>query len=86
MNTIPLPPSCDRATAKALYTDICEALGPAPLTVDASGVKKIGQAMLQVLVAANASDGGIVITQPSPAFRDAVSLAGLAPLLTEPGA
>ncbi|MEM6586116.1 MAG: STAS domain-containing protein [Pseudomonadota bacterium] len=86
MNTISLPASCDRAATKALYTDICEGLGPAPLALDASRVEKIGQAMLQVLIAANASDSGIVITQPSLAFCDAVKLAGLEPLLTEPSA
>jgi anti-anti-sigma regulatory factor len=80
-----LPPNCDRAAAKALYTDFCEGLGPAPLGVDASAVEKIGQAMLQVLVAANSSDGGIMISQPSAAFCEAVKLAGLDPLLTEPG-
>ncbi len=81
MNTISLPAQCDRAATKALYTDICEALGPAPLSIDASAVTKMGQAMLQLLVAANASDGGIAICDPSRAFSDAVKLAGLETLL-----
>ena len=84
MNTISLPQSCDRAATKALYTDICEGLGPTPLSVDASAVEKVGQAILQVLIAANASDGGIVVSEPSPAFCEAVRLAGLETLLTEP--
>jgi len=81
MNTITLPQTCDRTSAAALHTEMCEALGPAPLSVDASGVSKIGQAMLQVLVAAARSDGGIVITQHSKAFSDATRLAGLDEIL-----
>lgn len=77
MNTISLPANCDRAATRALYTEICEALGATPLAIDARAVEKIGQAMLQVLVAAGRSDGGITITAPSPAFCDAVRLAGL---------
>ncbi len=83
MNILTLPSSCDRAATRALHTEICEGLGPAPLTIDASAVEKIGQAMLQVLVAANASDGGILIAEPSAAFCEAVKLAGLEALLTE---
>ena len=81
VNILTLPANCDRAATKALYTDICEALGPAPLTVDASAVEKIGQAMLQVLIAAARSDGGIVISAPSGPFCDAVRLAGLEQLV-----
>ena len=83
MNTIALPASCDRAATKALYTEICEALGPAPLTIDASAVERVGQAMLQVLIAAGRSDGGIVIDQPSAAFCEAVKMVGLEHLVTE---
>jgi len=83
VNTISLPANCDRAAAKALYTDMCEGLGPAPLGVDASGVAKVGQAMLQVLIAANKCDGGITISNPSAAFCDAVKAVGLEELLTE---
>lgn len=83
MNTLTLPANCDRAAAKALYTDMCEDLGPTPLGVDASGVAKIGQAMLQVLIAASKSDGGIMISNPSAAFCDAVKTVGLEELLTE---
>lgn len=82
MNTISLPANCDRASTRALYTDICEALGPAPLTIDTSAVEKIGQAMFQVLIAANGSDGGIVIHEPSRAFCEAARIAGLEHLLT----
>ncbi|MEM1195968.1 MAG: STAS domain-containing protein [Pseudomonadota bacterium] len=81
MNTISLPANCDRAAAKALYTDICEALGPAPLAIDAAAVEKVGQAMLQILISANRSDGGIVVQAPSPAFVEAARLAGLETLI-----
>ncbi|MEM7690113.1 MAG: STAS domain-containing protein [Pseudomonadota bacterium] len=85
MNTLSLPANCDRAATKAFYTDICEGLGPAPLTIDASAVEKIGQAMFQVLVAASAGDGGVVIAAPSAAFCEAAKLAGLDQrLLAEP--
>ncbi|MEM6493028.1 MAG: STAS domain-containing protein [Pseudomonadota bacterium] len=81
MNTISLPANCDRAAAKALYTDICEALGPAPLVIDAAAVEKVGQAMLQILISANRSDGGIVVQAPSAAFLEAARLAGLETLI-----
>ena len=81
MNTIILPANCDRAASKAFYTEICDALGPAPLTIDASAVERIGQAMLQILIAASRSDGGIVISAPSAAYCDAVEMAGLDDLL-----
>lgn len=83
MNTLTLPTSCDRTAAKAIYTEITEALGPCVLTIDASGVEKIGQAMLQVLIAASKCDGGIAIRQPSPTFRETVKLTGLEFLLSE---
>ncbi|MEO0871440.1 MAG: STAS domain-containing protein [Pseudomonadota bacterium] len=83
MNTLTLPANCDRAAAKVTFTDICEALGPSALTIDASGVEKIGQTMLQVLIAAGKCDGGIAITDPSPAFRETITLAGLETLLSE---
>lgn len=77
MNMITLPACCDRAAAMALYPDICDALGPTALSVQASAVEKIGQAMLQLLLAAARSDGGIDISEPSTAFTDAVRLTGL---------
>ena len=83
MNTLTLPASCDRAAAKAIYTDITEALGPSVLTIDAGEVEKIGQAMLQVLVAASKCDGGIAISQASPTFCETVKLTGLEILLPE---
>lgn len=74
---ITLPPICDRGAAAALYPELAEALGPAPLAVDASRVERIGQAMLQVLVSASRTEGGIAIHQPSPAFTAALALTRL---------
>jgi anti-anti-sigma regulatory factor len=83
---ITLPPVCDRAAAAALYPEIAESLGPEPLAIDAERVEKIGQAMLQVLVSASRSDGGIAIHQPSAAFTAALGLTGLDHIVMEGGA
>lgn len=77
MTIIALPHTCDRAAARALLPDIRDAIGPQPLMVDASAVERIGQAMLQVLVAAARSESGITLTSPSAAFADAAALTGL---------
>jgi anti-anti-sigma regulatory factor len=77
MTTLVLPPTCDRAAARAILPDIRDALGPAPLTIDASAVERIGQAMLQVLVGAARSDSGITIACPSAAFAEVLRLTGL---------
>lgn len=74
---ISLPPICDRSAANALYPEFAESLGPTPLGVDASRVERIGQAMLQVLVSAARSEGGIAIHQPSAAFTAALALTRL---------
>lgn len=74
---IALPPICDRSAASALYPEIAEALGPAPLAVDASKVERIGQAMLQLLVSAAKTEGGIAIHRPSSALTAALQLARL---------
>ena len=74
---IALPPICDRSAASALYPEIAEALGPAPLMLDASKVERIGLAMLQLLVSASRTEGGIAIHQPSAAFTAALGLTRL---------
>ena len=80
---IALPPICDRAAAAALYPEFTESLGPAPLAIDAGRVERIGQAMLQLLVSAARTEGGILIHQPSAAFTAAVRLAGLENVVLE---
>lgn len=82
---IALPPVCDRSAAAALYPEIAESLGAVPLIIDAARVEKIGQAMLQLLVSAARSEGGIAIHQPSAAFTAALALTGLAPVVMEGG-
>jgi anti-anti-sigma regulatory factor len=74
---ITLPPVCDRSAAAAIYPELAEALGPAPLVLDASRVERIGQAMLQVLVSAARTEGGIAIHKPSTAFTAALALTRL---------
>ena len=80
---ITLPAICDRSAAAALYPELAEALGPVPLAVDAARVERIGQAMLQLLVSAARSEGGIVVQQPSPAFTAALALTGLEHIVME---
>jgi anti-anti-sigma regulatory factor len=80
---ITLPPICDRSAAAALYPELAEALGPVPLAVDAARVERIGQAMLQLLVSAARSEGGIAVQQPSPAFTAALVLTGLEHIVIE---
>lgn len=77
MTIFALPPTCDRAAARALLPDIRDCLGPHPLMIDASAVERIGQAMLQVLVAAARTESGIAIASPSAAFAEALALTGL---------
>ncbi|MCX9148550.1 STAS domain-containing protein [Erythrobacter sp. WG] len=82
---IALPPICDRAAAAALYPEIAESLGAAPLAIDAGRVAKIGQAMLQLLVSAARSEGGIAVHHPSDAFCAALALTGLEHIIMEGG-
>ena len=77
MNTVTLPAICDRAAARALYPELCDSLGPERLRVDASAVERAGQAMLQLLASAAATQSGIALQSPSEAFIRATHLAGL---------
>jgi anti-anti-sigma regulatory factor len=78
-----LPPVCDRAAAAALYPELCDSLGSTPLAIDAGRVDRIGQAMLQLLVSAARSEGGITIHAPSTAFLAALRLTGLEQVVME---
>lgn len=80
---IALPTVCDRSAAAALYTEMAESLGVMPLGIDASRVEKIGQAMLQLIVSASKTEGGITIHQPSAAFTSALELTGLDHIIME---
>ena len=86
MPTITLPSKCDRAAASALFPELCDALGVHQLTVEADRVERIGQAMLQLLVSAARTEGGIALNNPSEPFISAVRLAGLESVLLEEAA
>lgn len=77
MNTMILPAICDRAAARSFQPDLVEAVGDAPVDVDASAVERIGQSMLQLLVSASDTDSGISLKSPSTPFLNAIRLAGL---------
>lgn len=63
-----------------LVGDLLSARG-SDVTLDASAVERLGTQCLQVLLSAAAtwrSDGAcLTIEEPSPAFRDALAIAGL---------
>ncbi|TIX49067.1 STAS domain-containing protein [Alteraurantiacibacter aquimixticola] len=81
MQTIELPPQCDRAAAVALSGELAEAPDTEPVRIDAGKVERIGLAMLQLLVAAQRSGEGIELVAASEGFRETVQLAGLDVLL-----
>lgn len=83
MHTIELPPHCDRAAAAALYPELVEAVSGTPTPIDASKVERLGQAMMQLLVSAAATGGGIALQNPSAQFRDARQMAGLDAVLLD---
>lgn len=85
MNSITLPARCDRAAAEAIWPELVAAMSNAPTVIDGSAVEHIGQAVLQLLVAARRSGGGAVIAA-SPALNDAAALTGLATELFEESA
>jgi chemotaxis protein CheX len=77
---IPLPVGLDTGSAAALASELREARG-APLTLDATGVERVGALGLQVLLSARltwARDRKTLrIEGPSPALEAALALAGV---------
>ena len=77
--SVRLPPNLDTAVAAALARQLKDARGR-PLSLDASGVERLGGLCLQVLLTARrawADDGqAFAFTAPSPAFRAALALCG----------
>lgn len=72
-----LPANAVTASAASLRAELVTLLdGPTPAEIDASEVENVGQAVLQLLVAAQAEAcaGGqpLAITNPSTAFRERV--------------
>ena len=82
LTSITLPERCDRAAAQILLPDFVAALGARPLTIDATAVRHVGQAALQLLVSARRTGAGATIL-PSPALLDAAALTGLSAELFE---
>ena len=84
MSTINLPADCDRNNAAQLLEQLRAANGSVA-QLDGSAVAQIGQAMLQVLLAARCDQPSLTIVNPSSALAEAAQLAGVShALLQEP--
>lgn len=82
---IALPAQCGTAAAEDLRTALLDAAQAGAVRVDASAVASLGQAVLQLLLAARrtAEVGGLFfdIGSPSAAFNDTLARCGLADAL-----
>lgn len=78
---IELPTHCDRSAAASLHPEFIEAMGSEPIVVDASRVERLGLAVLQLLVSAERTTGGLAIQCPSAQLRETLALAGLEEML-----
>ncbi len=81
-----LPPQCTTVTAEDLRVRlVLAAHGEGELTVDASEVETVGQAVLQLLVAARAeaerNGQAFLVANPSQPFADRVAACRLADAL-----
>ena len=79
---IRLPAHCGTAVAPALHDALLRALdaGEAP-SIDASEVESLGQAVLQLLLAARAAAPALIIEPASAAFAERLRRLALAPAL-----
>jgi anti-anti-sigma regulatory factor len=74
MDVVKLPAHCTTTAAADLHASMLDGA----MTVDASEVESVGQAVLQLLVAARVEAGnGFVIADPSPAFVARITACGL---------
>lgn len=73
MTNYALPANCNREAALSLLAFLTEA-ADGKVSIDAASVEKIGQPMLQVLLAARAGGTDVVVSKPSPALREAAAL------------
>lgn len=80
MSTIILPADCGRDSALTVLEQL-RAAAAGPPAIDASAVQTIGQAMLQVLLAARRDHPSLAIANPSPALCDAAQLTGVSDAL-----
>lgn len=84
--SLKLPPHGTTVTAEDLRVRLVLASDfDGAMEVDASAVESVGQAVLQLLVAAKVEadiqDQRFIISNPSPAFIDRVTACGLAPAI-----
>lgn len=82
MTTIVLPDRCDRGAADALLPDLLATVGSGPVLLDGSGVRQVGQAMLQLLLSARRTVDAAIVS-PSSTLVEAAQMAGLAAELFE---
>ena len=74
-SAVKLPAHCTTTVAAGLHASLLAGA----LTLDASEVESVGQAVLQLLVAARAEAGAdFTIVDPSPAFVDRITNCRLA--------
>ena len=83
MSEFKLPPVCDRAAVQTLHSEWTEAVGDDPIVLVGSDVETMSHAMLQLLVSAARTGGGVIIADPSEPLRSAITLAGLEDTLLE---
>ena len=85
-HVLSLAETLDLAAAAPLQTEILGLRG-APLTVDASGVRRVGGLCLQVLLAARTAwrsdDQAFGIADASPEFRNSLERVGAGDLIEE---
>ncbi|URD61926.1 STAS domain-containing protein [Sphingomonas sp. KRR8] len=72
-----LPANGNLAAAEALLPQVQAAAASGIVSIDAGEVSTIGQAMLQLLLAAARSRAGLHITAASDAFRERIEQLGL---------
>ena len=86
MPEVSLPSVCDRAAAETVHAELSDALSSQPIDVDGSDVTKVGLLVLQLLVSATKSEGGIRLVEPSKQLSETITLFGLEEALIKDGA
>ena len=73
-----LPAHCGTAAAPAIHRALVKAIAAGhPPVIDAGEVENLGQAMLQLLLAARAAAPTMTIDPASPAFAERIHALGL---------
>lgn len=76
MNTFDLPANCNREAAQSLHKELTATIA-GDVCINAAAVEKIGQPMLQVLLAARMHNPATTIADPSKGICEAARLAGI---------